>query len=123
MMSLSRSAPTGDWFRSTGSRYCPAPGSPSLIFGSSGAGSRPPPRGWVGWHWMFCSPISDCKRTEQRASVRNGMKAGSSIFSTTTARCLASTSSESIVPTLTPATFTSSPGITKLALSKIARTR
>ncbi len=32
------------------------------------------------------------------------------------------TSTESIVPTLTPATFTSSPGITKPALSKIART-
>ena len=32
------------------------------------------------------------------------------------------TSSESTVPTFAPAIFTSSPGITKTALSKIART-
>ena len=42
--------------------------------------------------------------------------------STTAALKSGVTSSESILPTLTPATLTSSPGITKPALSKIART-
>jgi hypothetical protein len=42
--------------------------------------------------------------------------------STTTALKSRVTSIESIFPTLTPATLTSSPGITKPALSKIART-
>ena len=42
--------------------------------------------------------------------------------STTAALKSSVTSIESIEPTFTPATFTSSPGITKPALSKIART-
>jgi hypothetical protein len=43
--------------------------------------------------------------------------------STTAALSSSVTSSDSIFPTFTPATFTSSPGITKPALSKMARTR
>ncbi len=42
--------------------------------------------------------------------------------STTAALKSSVMSSASILPTLTPATLTSSPGITKPALSKIART-
>jgi hypothetical protein len=50
------------------------------------------------------------------------VNAGSSIFRTTAARLSRVRSTSSIAPTTTPATFTSSPGMMKLALSKTART-
>jgi hypothetical protein len=58
----------------------------------------------------------------QLASRRKSRYAGSSMRSTTAALNCGVTSSECTLPTLTPATFTSSPGTRKPALSKIART-
>jgi len=122
MTLLIRSTPTGVTVWSTPSRCCPAPG-PSSIAGSSGGSSAPSARGCVGSQSTNCSPISDISPTRQRASVRNGKNAGSSMRRTTTALLSSVKSSESIAPTSTPATFTSSPAITKLALSNTARTR
>ena len=123
MMSLSRSWPTGDEVCDDRQQVLAGAGLALRDLRQLGRGRRSPPRAWVGEHSTNCSPISDCRPTRQVASLRNGMNAGSSIFSTTTARLWLSTSSASIVPTLTPAIFTSSPVMTKLELSKIARTR
>ena len=106
---------------STGSRYWPSP-LPRRIRFSAGGGGWSAARACVGVHSTNFSPISDCGRTWQRASVRKSWYAGSWMSSTTAALKSRVTSIESILPTLTPATFTSSPGITKPALSKIART-
>ena len=121
MMLLIRSRSTDRSVFVTGSRYWPSP-APRSIFSSSGGGSVPTARFCVGEHSTNFSPISDCGRTWQLASRRKSWYAGSSMASTTAALKSGVTSSESTLPTFTPATLTSSPGITKPALSKIART-
>ena len=121
MTLLIRSRSTDFWVFSTGSRYWPSP-SPRSILRSAGGASASAARFCVGVHSTNFSPISDCGRTWQRASVRKSWYAGSWMSSTTTALKSRVMSIESILPTLTPATLTSSPGITKPALSKIART-
>ncbi len=122
MMLLSMSRSTGADVFSTGSRYCPSP-SPSSIFLSGGAGSLFGLFGCVGWQATNFSPISDWSLIVQKASCLKSRNAGSSIRSTIAALFCGVTPSSSIVPTFAPATFTSSPGTRKLALSKIARTR
>ena len=80
-------------------------------------------RGCVGVHSTKRSPMSDCGRIVHSASARKSSKPGRSMRSTTAALWSGVTSSDSILPTLTPAILTSSPGITENALMKIARTR
>ena len=67
--------------------------------------------------------MSDCGRIVHSASLRKSSKPGRSMRSTTAALWSGVTSSDSILPTLTPAIFTSSPGMTEKAFMKIARTR
>ena len=95
---------------------------PSWILGSGGGACAPAGRGWVGVHSTNFSPISDCGRIVQLASCGSRSKPGWSMRRTTAAFWSGVTSSDSILPTLTPAILTSSPGITENALSKIART-
>ena len=96
-----------------GSRYWPLPG-PSLdLLAAAGAGGCPAGRGCVGVHSTNFSPISDCGRIVQLASLRKSWKPGSVMFRTTAALWSGVTSSDSIVPTLTPAILTSSPGMTR----------
>ena len=116
---------------SNGSRYWPSPG-PLWIFWSGGGSGVPGARGWVGWQSMYFSPISDCGRIVQLASVRKGVKPWLSIFMTTTAlpgtacgpfsRLAVSvsleTSTDWTVPTVAPAIRTSSPETTKEPFSK-----
>ena len=96
----------------------------------------PAARGWVGVQSMNFSPISDCGRIRQLASVRKSLKPESLIFMTTTAlpgtawgppsslaiSVLLVTSTDSTVPTVAPATRTSSPFTTKEPLSKMPLT-
>ena len=63
--------------RSSGSRYWPAPGWSSGIFSSWGGAGLPGARGSVGVHSTNFSPISDCGRIRQEASVRKSWNAGS----------------------------------------------
>ena len=114
-MSLTRSRSTGELVFFTPSRYWPSPG-PSSMRSSGGDFDVP------GLHSTNFSPISDCGRTVQLASLRNGANRMSSIFRTTAALLSGVTSIESISPTRAPATFTSSPGTAAATLSKIART-
>ena len=72
---------------------------------------------------MNFSPISDCGRMRQVASLRQSWKSLSVMSRTIAAFLSFVTSSDAIWPTLTPAIFTSMPVIAKPALSKIARTR
>ncbi len=95
---------------------------PESIFSSGGGACSSVPRGSVGVHSTNCSPISDCGRMMQVASERQSSKPGLVMSSTTAAFLSGVTLSDSILPTSTPATLTSSPGITAKALSKIART-
>ena len=67
--------------------------------------------------------MSDCGRMVHSASARKSSKPARSMRSTTAALWSGVTSSDSILPTLTPAILTSSPGITENAFMKIARTR
>ena len=69
MMLPIRSRSTALPLFSTGSRYWPSP-SPSSICSSFGASSAPAARTWVGSHSTNRSPISDCGRTMQLASLR-----------------------------------------------------
>ena len=73
-------------------------------------------------HSTNFSPISDCGRIVHVASLRKSWKPGSVMSSVIAAFLSGVTSSAPILPTLTPAIFTSSPGMTDTALSKIART-
>jgi hypothetical protein len=90
---------------------------------SFGGACAPSGRGWVGVHSTNFSPISDCGRIEHSASRRKSSKPGRSMRSTTAALWSGVRSSDSTLPTLTPAILTSSPGITENAFMKIARTR
>ena len=120
--------------RSSGSRYWPAPGWSSGIFASWGGAGLPGARGSVGVHSTNFSPISDCGRIRQEASVRKSWKAGSSIRITTialpgsgdpssvTGSSAVAMSTAVTEPTFAPATRTSSPVTRKLALSNTART-
>jgi hypothetical protein len=67
--------------------------------------------------------MSDCGRIEHSASRRKSSKPGLSMRRTTAALWSGVTSTASILPTLTPAILTSSPGMTEKAFMKIARTR
>ena len=93
-----------------------------MILGSDGASLSPSARGCVGVHSTKRSPISDCGRIVQVASVRKSLKPASVMSRTTAALLSGVTSSDWILPTLTPEILTSSPGITVKALLKIART-
>ena len=84
-MSLIRSGSTLVLLFSSGSRYWPAPGWPSGICFSGGGGSVPGARGRVGRQSTNFSPISDCGRIRQLASLRKSWKPGSAIFITMTA--------------------------------------
>ena len=115
---------------SIGSRYWPAPISPSGICSSAGGGCVSGARGWVGSHSTYFSPSSDCGRIRQEASVRKSWKPESLMLSTATAlpgsssplRRTGSPGSETVtsstVPTVAPAIRTSSPLTRKPALSK-----
>ena len=76
-----------------------------------------------GSHSTNFSPISDCGRIVQPASLLQGVKSSLSMRSVTAAFSSSVTSSESTAPTTAPAIFTSSPGTSDDALSKIARTK
>ena len=102
--------------RSTGSSRSPSP-SPSFSFRSAGSELEP------GSHSTNFSPISDCGLIVQWASDFQGVKSSSSMRSVTAAFLPGATSSESTTPTGAPAIFTSSPGTSEAALSKIARTK
>ena len=69
----------------SGSRYWPAPASPSGICFSDGGGSEPGARGRVGRQSTNFSPISDCGRIWQVASWRKSWKLGSEISISSTA--------------------------------------
>ena len=73
-------------------------------------------------HSTNFSPMSDCGRIVQPASRWNGVKPALSIWNVTAALFCGVTSSAVTLPTLAPATFTSSPVTMLAALSKIART-
>ncbi len=115
---------------SIGSRYSPAPVSPSGICSSAGGAWLPGARGCVGSHSTYFSPSSDCGRIRQEASVRKFLKPSSVMLRTATAlpgssspfRFTASPGSETVtsstVPTVAPAIRTSSPLTRKPALSK-----
>ena len=121
---------------SSGSRYWPDPGWSSPICWSGGGGGVPGARGCVGVQSTYFSPIRDCGRIRQLASVRKSLKPESVIFMTTTAlpgtacgppsslaiSSLPVTSTDSTVPTVAPATRTSSPFTTKEPLSKMPLT-
>src|SRR3954453_9290936 len=114
-MLLITSTSTGELVGVTGSRGCPAPGRPLAILGSSGALNDP------GVQSAKVSPISDCGRIVQWASLWKGEKPDLLMLRTTAAFLSGVTSSDSILPTFAPAIFTSSPG-TARTKSKIART-
>ena len=84
-MLLIRSGSTLVPLFSNGSRYWPAPGSPAGICFSGGAGLEPGARGSVGLQSTNFSPISDCGRIRQEASLRKSWKPGSVIFIVSTA--------------------------------------
>ncbi len=84
-MLLIRSGSTLVLLFSSGSRCWPAPGWPAGIFFSSGAGGEPGARGSVGRQSTYFSPISDCGRIRQLASLRKSWKPGSVIFIASTA--------------------------------------
>ena len=111
---MSRS--TGELLFSTGSSRSPSP-SPSSIVLSAWAEVDP------GSHSTNFSPISDCGRIVQPASLLQGVKSSLSMRSVTAAFSSSVTSSVSTAPTTAPAIFTSSPGTSDDALSKIARTK
>ncbi len=121
MMLPTRSMSTGLIVCESGSRYWPLP-SPSLICSSFGACGSPSALGCVGVHSTKRSPISDCGRIVQVASLRKSLKPGSVMSRTTAALLSLVTSRSEIRPTLTPEILTSSPAITVKALEKIART-
>ena len=100
-MLLTRSRSTGLEVCATGSRYWPLP-SPRSILRSFGAGWAFSGRGWVGVHSTNFSPMSDCGRIVHSASRRKSSKPGRSMRSTTAALWSGVTSSDSILPTLTP---------------------
>jgi hypothetical protein len=116
MMSLRRSRSTGELVRSTGSSRSPSP-SPSRIFASASAELDP------GSQSTNFSPISPCAPMWHLASVFHGVNPSSSMRSVTAAFFSDVMSRSLITPTGTPATFTSSPGTSVEALSKIARTK
>ena len=80
-----------------------------------------PARGCVGVHSTNFSPISDCGRIVQVASVRKSWKPGSSM-SARPPPCVRRDVERLDLADLHAGDLTSSPGITKPALSKIART-
>ena len=136
-MSLTRSGSTLVWLLPSGSRYWPAPGSPSGICFNDGAGFCPGARGTVGVQLTYFSPISDCGRISQLASSRKSWKPASAISSSMIALpgtllnlpssiAVGSPGSETltdlICPTLAPATRTCSPLTMNEPWSKIART-
>ena len=84
-MSLIRSGSTLVPLLPSGSRYSPAPGWPEGICFSGGAGGDPGARGRVGRQSTNFSPISDCGRIRQLASLRKSWKPGSVMFMTITA--------------------------------------
>ncbi len=90
---------------------------------SRGGALAPTARGCVGVHSTNFSPISDWGRMEHSASLRQPSKPGSVISMSTEAVCRGVTSRSLILPTLTPAIFTSSPGMTEKALRNSASTR
>ena len=116
MMSFRRSRSTGELVRSIGSSRSPSP-SPLSMRASAGAELEP------GWQSTNFSPIRPCAPILQFASRFQGMKPLSSMRSVTAAFLSTVTSRSEITPTGTPATFTSSPGTSVEALSKIARTK
>ncbi len=122
LMSPSRSTSTGLLVFFTGSSHWPAPSWPEEIFLSAGGSGVPSTRGCVGTQSTNFSPIRACGRTMHVASERKSWKPGFSIFSTTAAFACGVGVTEPMTPTFTPSIFTSSPGITLPALSKIART-
>ena len=67
-----------------GSRYCPEPG-PDWTLRSSGGCGAPASLGCVGSHSTKRSPISDCGRIVQKASLRKSWYALLSMFRTTAA--------------------------------------
>ena len=81
-MSLIRSGSTLVLLFSSGSRYWPAPGWPEGICFSGGGGGEPGARGRVGRQSTNFSPISDCGRIRQLASLRKSWKPGSVMFMT-----------------------------------------
>ncbi len=90
----------------------------------SGPGSGwPAGRGCVSEHSTNLSPMSDCGRIAHSASLLKSLKPSSVISSVTAARLSRVTSSDSTVPTFTPATFTSTLSTRNEAFMKIARTR
>ncbi len=121
MMLLTRSMSIGLEVLVTGSRRWPLPLPSSMTFSGSGNG-WPAARGCVGVHSTNFSPISDCGRIVHSASERKSSKPARVIVRTTAAFWSSVTSSESILPTLTPAILTSSPGTSEKAFWKIART-
>ncbi len=122
LMSPSRSTSTGLLVCCTGRRNSPAP-SPRGIFLSAGGSGVPSTRGCVGRQSMYFSPIRACGRTSQVASERKSLKPAVVMLRTTAALACGVGVTDVTVPTLTPSIFTTSPGITLPASSKIARTR
>ena len=80
-MSLIRSGSTLVPLLPSGSRYSPLPGPDSIFFSGGGAG-EPGARGSVGRQSTNFSPISDCGRIRQLASLRKSWKPGSSMSMT-----------------------------------------
>jgi hypothetical protein len=76
VMLLIRSMSTGLEVRSTGSRYSPAPRSPSGIWRSGGGVGAPGARGSVSEHSTYFSPMSDWGRIVHCASLRKSSKPG-----------------------------------------------
>src|SRR6202012_1025369 len=135
-MLVIRSGSTLVEFLPSGSRYWPAPGSPFGIWRSGGGGFSPGARGMVGRQLTYFSPINDCGGILQLGSWRKAGKLGSVVLSSITALPGTSTNlpfssavgspgsetpTDSIVPTLAPATRTCSPLIMNEPVAKIVR--